>query len=202
MRADGVLFTRIVGPPHASTWQGPTSGVALEGSTTSSWGGLLKFWASFEQHVCWRSSGLDVPPLWCRATVFHTVLVPCVALRRFVVSPPMRQSLQHTEVPPFLRCHLRCGRESLQCTRHGIQVSRTDGNTRPHPPNRFFAMSQHHPANKTANSTPGVPATVSHCSVQSCLIEHSGCTHASHHQTSFELHTRVIQRVTEQPSSE
>ena len=36
----------------------------------------------------------------------------------------------------------------------------------------------------------------SHSSVQSCLVEQSGCSHASHHQTSFESNTRIIQRAT------
>ena len=41
---------------------------------------------------------------------------------------------------------------------------------------------------------------VSHCSVQSCLIEHSGCAHAWHHQTGFELRARIVQRMIEQHS--
>ena len=32
--------------------------------------------------------------------------------------------------------------------------------------------------------------------------EHSGCTHASHHRATFELHTRIVQRMIEQPLSE
>ena len=43
-------------------------------------------------------------------------------------------------------------------------------------------------------------SNVAHCSVESCLVEHAGCTRASRRQACVELHTRIVQGVTEKPS--
>ena len=82
--------------------------------------------------------------LFCcgRAIVFRSVLVPCVTQRQIVVSSRMHPSLQQSEAPPFLRCQLRWGRESLSCRRHGIQVSH-----RHHPKVASWNPHRHHPHN-------------------------------------------------------